>query len=495
MPSPRNFTRITSCLCAVLICGQTLFAVDPLNGDALIQSLDTLLDQHPTAERTTVTLKVIDLESGNVLYDRGGGKLLIPASNLKIYTAAAALSILGPEYRWTTEVASAKPIQRGICHGGLVIHGTGDPMLDTDQLGSLADDLVEKHKLTKVLGGVRVATSPRWENVPLKGPGWMWDDDPDYYNMSIRSVMLNFNTIKFMVSPGKDGPVVKAEPSSVWPRVEVILRTPDGKPSVRFERDDFDETIRITAVLSKADEPKSDTITMHDPSPWIASVFTQMLIDRGVAFVEEKRFASGYDNILASMPSKTLAEALKHFLKVSENAVGEMVLLKLAETQAEGDVSWPAGAKVISDWLVNAAGLEEGSFRIVDGSGLSRYNLVSADSSVRLLAYMKQHEHFQPFFDGLPAYKVALPDKEKWGGVPLAEFDPERVFAKPGGMSGVSTISGYVKTLDDRWLAFSFLANGYIGSNKPVIELRNAVWSELIRYRSAGVEAEKPVTP
>jgi hypothetical protein len=108
---------------------------------------------------------------------------------------------------------------------------------------------------------------------------------------------------------------------------------------------------------------------------------------------------------------------------------------------------------------------------------------------------MKTHEHFHPFFDGLPVYKVALPEGEKWGGVPVAEFEPERVFAKPGGMSGVSTISGYVKTLDGRWLAFSFLANGYIGSNKPVIELRNAVWSELVRYRAAGVEAEKPMTP
>lgn len=188
-----------------------------------------------------------------------------------------------------------------------------------------------------------------------------------------------------------------------------------------------------------------------------------------------------------------MREALHHFLRVSENAVGEMILLKLAESPSRPDeVSWPAGANVISDWLINNAGLEEGSFRIVDGSGLSRYNLISADSSVRLLAYMKQNKHFQPFFDGLPVYKVALPEGAKWGGVPIAEFEPERIFAKPGGMSGVATISGYVKTLDGRWLAFSFLANGYIGSNKPVIDLRNAVWSELVRYRPVGVEAKNP---
>ena len=75
-------------------------------------------------------------------------------------------------------------------------------------------------------------------------------------------------------------------------------------------------------------------------------------------------------------------------------------------------------------------------------------------------------------------------------GRELAEFDAERVFAKSGGMSGVSTISGYVRTLDDRWLAFSLLGNGYIGSSAPVRELRGLVWAELVRYRAAPVAAE-----
>lgn len=485
---------LASCVLLMLSAGDT-HATEPLDASSLTTALDTLIDNHPTAERTTVTLKVVDLESGEVLYDRGGGKLLTPASNLKIYTAAAALDLLGPGCRWATGVAAGRAVRQGVLNGDLLIRGEGDPMLDIEQLETLANSLVEKHRLKKVIGGVRVEGRDRWHRVPLKGPGWMWDDDPDYYNMSIEPVMLNFNTIRYTVTPGEHGAEVTAEPASDWPPVQIIRETADGKPSVRFDRDEFQEVIRITAVPAADSKPESDSITMHTPSRWIASVFTRMLEDRGVKFAGSAGTGDSAGNVLVTQEGGTLAEALKHFLKVSENAVGEMVLLKLAETQTEGDVSWPAGAKVITDWLVNTAGLEEGSFRLVDGSGLSRYNLISADSSVRLLAYMKQHEHFQTFFDGLPVYKVALSEGEKWGGVPIAEFDLERVFAKPGGMSGVSTISGYVKTLDGRWLAFSFLADGYIGSNKPVIDLRNAVWSGLVRYRPAGVETEKPATP
>ncbi len=97
---------------------------------------------------------------------------------------------------------------------------------------------------------------------------------------------------------------------------------------------------------------------------------------------------------------------------------------------------------------------------------------------------MKTHPHFAPFFDGLPIYKVEIPDDATWNHKPLTDYNPKRVFAKTGGMTGVSTISGYIKTLDNQWLAFSFLANGYTGSNKPVKELRHEIWAELVRYQA-----------
>lgn len=477
-------------------------ALEPLDAESLQDTLTELIATHSTAKRTNVALKVTDLETGEVLFDQNSDKLYTPASNLKIYTSAAALDLLGPEYQPVTFIApliSPQPDRNGEKYTEfLVIESEADAMLSTKQLSLLADQTAELLGDREFKGGVRVAT---WVPLPDKGPGWMWDDEPDYYNMTVTRTMLDFNTLEVEVSPGeKGGPAtIKLNPPSLYPPIENRTNTGEGQ-AIRITRKPFNDAVIVTGSIGPKDEPVKTRITMHDPPRWISAVFTQMLEDRGVKVEQNHKLP-----FVLTMPTQTdgerldiprlegasIAEAIKHFLKVSENAVGEMLLLTLSEKFGEGEkVSWPSGAKVISDWLVNEAGLEEGSFRLVDGSGLSRYNLISADSSIRLLTYMKNESpHFEPFFDGLPIYKVALPKDAgaKWDGVPMAEFDDQRVFAKPGGMSGVSTISGYVQTLDGRWLAFSLLGNGYIGSSAPVRDLRNQVWTALVQYQSADV--------
>ncbi len=500
---------LTACAQPAAVTDEAASNLTALDADQLAAALTDMLDGHPTAQRTTVTLKVVDLETGEVLYDRGGDKLLTPASNLKIYTSAAALHLLGPEYRWKTFVRLfGHPIRDGVLHGTFQLLGGGDPMLDTEQLDEIIQSVITETELERIVAGVDVGEPFRhWRRVPLKGPGWMWDDDPDYYNMSIQPLMLNFNTLRVEVQPWRTAgvvPTVRLIPKTDYPVVHLNARTTSGSDSsVQIDRQSFNEDIEVTGAIGVEADAASDDITMHDPSKWIVAVATEMLRNHGVTVEDgtpERNYGvgfgggEGYYSIYGKpFEGKTLAEAVKHFLKVSENAVGEMLLLKLSETFApEGEVSWPAGAKVISDWLVNEAGLEEGSFRLVDGSGLSRYNLISADSSIRLLTFMKnESEHFEPFFDGLPVYALkpdAAGDEGEtfthFAGVPLAEVELERVFAKPGGMSGVSTISGYLRTYDGRWLAFSLLGNGYIGSSAPVRDLRDEVWAQLVRYRA-----------
>ncbi|MEM7576615.1 MAG: D-alanyl-D-alanine carboxypeptidase/D-alanyl-D-alanine-endopeptidase [Planctomycetota bacterium] len=496
-------------------------AFAPLNAPQLAAALDRLLDTHETAKRTNVTLVVRDLDTGKPLYDRGGDKLLTPASNLKIYTAAAAIDLLGPEYTWTTGIATRRtqPSERTVVY----VLGGADPMLDTAELEDLVDRYVEGAELESAVWGVFVRSPPGWWEAPLKGPGWMWDDDPDYYNMSIRGTMLNFNVTKVRVSPDgvlSDNPLhelvtgnsparrvsLRVDPPADYPPHDVnafptglnnALVQDDPEIPLSITRRPFEHPWLIRGNMKPDDPAIEREMTVHDPAKWIGSVVGAMLEARGVEVERDEnglmRTAEAPYEMerssrlepVARVEGKPLADAVQHFLRVSENAVGEMLLLHLAEKFApDGEVSWPAGATVISDWLVNEAGVDPESFRLVDGSGLSRYNLISANSSIQLLDFMDDHEHFAVFFDGLPVYDVQIPGQGRWGDVPLAEFENQRVFAKPGGMSGVNTISGYLDTLDGRRLAFSLLANGYLGSSAPVRDLRGKVWSTLVRYRA-----------
>ncbi len=162
---------------AVAVCwGVLVGAADALDKSQLAAALDRTLDHDATARRTTVTLKVVDLETGEVLYDRGGDRLMTPASNLKIYTTAVALDTFDPEHRFRTRVVAAGPIRQGVLHGDLVLIGGGDPKLTSGQLLELVDRGVREWQLTRIQGRVRVDNS-RYAS-PLKGPGWMWDDDP-----------------------------------------------------------------------------------------------------------------------------------------------------------------------------------------------------------------------------------------------------------------------------------------------------------------------------
>jgi PBP4 family serine-type D-alanyl-D-alanine carboxypeptidase len=302
----------------------------------------------------------------------------------------------------------------------------------------------------------------------LKGPGWMWDDEPEYYNMSITPLVVDFNVLTVKLTPSEAGVTAELRPLSDYPAIRRVEGNGDAK--ARVTREPFTHDLKL--IDGELEKPREERLTMHDPKRWVEAVLMRMLADRGVEFVERSKDAPkerrGSREYEFSHKGITLAETLKHFNHESENAVGDVLLHENAIANGVERPDWADGAKCISQWLVDEAELQEGSFRLVDGSGLSRYNLISADSSVRLLKYLYGSEHFDVFFASLPTEKVD---------------GKEVISAKGGSMTAVSTISGYIKTDEGRLLAFSLLANGLIGDNKPVFDLRQCVWRELVRYK------------
>jgi D-alanyl-D-alanine carboxypeptidase/D-alanyl-D-alanine-endopeptidase (penicillin-binding protein 4) len=448
----------------VVLAATACRAGEPLNAAALRAALDKALDSHATAARTTVTLKVVDLETGGVLYDRGGGKLLTPASNLKIYTSACALDAFGPDHRFETRVTAAGPIKDGTLDDNLILTGGGDAMLTHEDLAALAKKVVDELGVRRIKGQVLVDNS-RYDG-SLKGPGWMWDDDAEYYNMSVTPLMVDFNVATLHLTPDSFGATGALRPVADYP--EVLHTEPDEAAPVAVKLWQFDDVIEV--IDGQLDKPRDEKIAMHDPGPWVESLFKHLLQERGVEITDVEHDSSHAGKSLVHK-GPTLAETMKHFHDKSENAVGEVWLHEIAVAKRAERADWPTGAKLITAWLVDKAGLEAGSFRLVDGSGLSRYNLISADSAVKLLTHMQKNEHFKVFFDSLP--------KEKVDG-------KECVYAKGGSMTGVSTISGYLRTGDGRLLAFSLLTNGIIGPSDPIKDLRQDVWKTLVR-----LDAEK----
>lgn len=426
--------RLVLCLAALCLITPMIMA------QSLATQLADVIDNNPISDRTFIAVQVADAETGDVLFERFPDHLMTPASCLKLYSSSCALEMLGPDHRFVTEVA--------INHetGDLILRGGGDPVLRTEDLRAMAAQIHNELGIEAIEGGVVVDAS--LFSSPLKGPGWMWDDDPDYYNMSISAIMLDYNVLEAQATGGN----ITLVPPSDYPPTAIV------EGDERINRRPFEET--ITAGESATG---TRSLTPHDPAHWVAGVFDEMLFEAGVEVADPPRVSTERveGETILTHESMPLSEILPLFNKPSENAIGEMLIHMLAVEASQEVATWGTGADVISQWLTQEAGLRDGDFRIVDGSGLSRYDQICASGTVQLLRHMWQSDNRDVFIASLPNMGVDGTVRSRLSNL------PNRVYAKTGTMSGVSCLSGYVLNDADRWLIFSILTNGYIGSSAP----------------------------
>jgi D-alanyl-D-alanine carboxypeptidase/D-alanyl-D-alanine-endopeptidase (penicillin-binding protein 4) len=428
-----------------------LLVVTPLSvwSQSLADRLQGILDDSELTDRMVVGMQVADVETGEILFGRMAHNLLTPASNVKLYTSACALETYGPDHRFRTVVALDGEVNDGVLDGDLILTGDGDPILTSEDLRGIAQRVHDELGIRQIDGGVVVDDSRVAQD--RKGPGWMWDDDPGRTNMSIASLMLDYNVLRATAANGT--PML--EPPSDYPPAE--HHAANGETSI--SRWPFRDVIEV-----HGDGAASAVMGMHDPATWIGHVFTRMLEDAGVDVEDDPLVETDPLELEAALvhESKPMSEILPLFNKPSENAIGEMLILSFASRQGERPATWRTGARAMGTWLTQTAGLTEDDFRLVDGSGLSRYNLICASGAVKLLRHMWQSPNRQVYIDSLP-----IMGGDGTLGGRGASLNTGSVHAKTGTMSGVSALSGYVETAQGRWLVFSILTNGFIGSSSP----------------------------
>lgn len=424
----------------------------------------------PLSRRTAISVQVIDATSGAVLYERFPEYLMVPASIMKLYTSVAALAAWGADHRFTTEVRSSVAPSNGLIAGDIYLVGGGDPTLSSSDLRALARRMRSELGITRISGGVHVDAS-RFANT-LKGPGWMWDDDPDPYQMSVTALMVDYNVLTVSVGSGTsvDSPAaVRYEPPSDWPPVMNEATTAQQGRNLRITREPFDDLIRVAGSATIGGQAVRRQLTMHDPRPWIRGMFVAMLQAEGIdvgrpTAAPAALRAPGASTLVLSHQGKPLGEILGLFNKPSENAIGEVLLLNLAHRSTSAPGTWQAGQNTMNSFLTETAGLTGSTFRVADGSGLSRYNLVNAAGTVRLLQYAFQRPDRDVLLRALPS------GGEGTLGERMRQL---RIHAKTGTMSGVTCLAGYIQASDGSWRIFAIHMNGFVGSSNPLRALQD----------------------
>lgn len=427
----------------------------------LLTPLATAQDD-PFLGRAVLATKVQALGSGEVVEEQHADKLLTPASTVKLITAMALLDDLPSDLVLETPIVATGTLRNGLLDGDLVVVGAGDPSLSASAIEAWADVLVASG-LRRIRGSVVV--DDRLFSPVVLGEGWMWDDATTRFSPPVTALMIGGNVVQIQVIGAEPGDPVRVRGHAclavdnravtVDPLVETQLltrRLPGGS-----------DTLLLGNTTPGARHHL--TISLPDPPACAAAMLSMALEDRGVDVLGRPRLIDpdedlGRVQVLHTHRSPPLRDLLRHMLVQSDNLYAEALMRLLDPSTAGRDFQ---GARPALERLMRSAGVPDDAWLLVDASGLSRYDQLTAEALVRLLRYAWQRPWGDELRDLLPSSGEGTLRARLVGG-PAAE----RVAAKTGSMTGVFNIAGYVFPEEGEPLAFAMLSNGVVQPGSAV---------------------------
>lgn len=464
-----------------------------------LRELHTDIDglvEAPEWNGASVGISVIALETGEIVYQHDADKYFTPASTQKLFTTAAALSMLGPNYVMRTALYLDGKIKlNGEFEGNIIVRGGGDPSWSRSfgrapetQLDTWADVLdslgIQSIKGT-IIGDDDVFDDEEY------APGWSWDDFVYAYAAQVSGLGINDNAVHLNVLPLSgllDVPSVRVVPPTDYVRVIAALRTVDssGVTSVEPRRDFRSNTIDLGGTIST--KTPFDTLRSHvsveNPTMFFLSQFKDALIRKGIRFrgasvdVDDWNDQLDYDRykLVAEVTSPPLSQLISVINHQSHNLGAEMVLKTLGR-DVNGEGSFEKGAEVIRQWT-QQAGIASNDLTIVDGSGLSRLNLCTPRHLASLLGAMHRGPFFAPF-----AASLAAPGEVGTLRRRLVGTRAEKVVrAKTGSMNNVSTLAGYVTTRDGEPFAVAIMLGNVVVPPAMAQNLQDLVCMRLASF-------------
>jgi D-alanyl-D-alanine carboxypeptidase/D-alanyl-D-alanine-endopeptidase (penicillin-binding protein 4) len=467
--------------------------VPPAPTQARITQLQRAIDAalgNAAVGRGTWGVLVKSLTYGDALYARNPNKLLVPASTMKIVTLAAAVEQLGWDYRYETTAIAVGPLEDGVLGGDLLVVGSGDPTIEGWE-GNLsidrwADELTARG-LRRIEGRV-IGDDNAFEDEGL-GHGWMWDDLAASYSAPVSALQFNQNSAQITVTPGPstgDKPAVVVTPP--WAPLtihnQLVTTPPDTRPSLTIRPAERSPVVQLSGGVPAQSGGLTRTVAVPNPTLYFAIAVRDALTRHGVDVVgvaadldDIEQLPDRRNAVVLGTHTLLLRELAMAMMKTSPNLYAES-LLKTVGIRASGKGSTDAGRTAIQATLTDW-GISSDEVVIADGSGLSRYNLITPHAMVAVLTRIYGDErHRGPFLEALPLAGTDGTLAGRMNGTAAQG----RVRAKTGSLTNARALSGYVSTADGEPLAFSIMANNDNAATSTVDAVTDAVAVALAEF-------------
>lgn len=453
----------------------------------------TALFTAPAVQHVHWGVHIVTLRDATTLFAHNAPEFLIPASNQKTLTVAAAAERLGWDYRFTTRLMGTGPIGGdGVLDGDLVIIGDGDPTINPrhPERWGVFDrwaEALRAHGIKAIAGNV-VGDDNRFDE-PGWGVGWAWDNLQDGYGAPVGALQYHENQAEVIVGPGM-GPgapgIIATSPigSGIFIVNKVVTVAAGEESGISLSRLPGTPYLQVRGQIADAARPVTVLAAVHNPTEFYLEGLRDAFTRRGIEVMgtmsdidelrEPPKTEGNIELIVDRSPP--LSEIADVTMKWSRNGYAETLLHALApaDRAATGTRGMPGMREALA-----ALGLGPDGYLARDGSGLSRYDYVSAESLTRLLTALHAHPvHAAPFRATLPVAGVSGTLASRMKGTPAEG----RVLAKTGTLSNVRSIAGYLTTAAGEPLAFAMLANNYQVPNAAIDAITDGALVRLVAF-------------
>ncbi len=466
-------------LCICIICFPGIFHLHTASGaDTGLASDLKAIARDPGIHPAKIGVVVESMGTGEKIFEFNPDKPLVPASNMKLLTSAAALIVLTPDYRYETRLVTNGSVEAGVLRGDLIVEGSGDPTIsgyfnDNDPVWVFKDwtKRLSGMGIKEIRGDLFIDNSAFPEK-PY-GDGWNMDDVNRCFCAPRDAFTFNNNCIQLEIVPStqkdRDFQFVM-EPVSDYIRLvdKLNSRKAAGTGTVRLHYKDA-RTLQVVGSRNPGSAATIHYVPVRYPGEFGGFVLKETLAAGGISVTGNvlcsrncpntaditQRKKNGPLKTLAVYQSVKLSEIIKVINKLSNNLYSEMLLFTIGRTSGAAYSTGKAASITLA--ALNNAGIATDGLVMADGSGLSRYNLVTPRQFTRLLQVMAAGPYSAHFYESLPIMSIDGTLKRRLKGSRASGL----IRAKTGTINGVRSLSGYLTTYNNENLVFSIISNGH----------------------------------
>ncbi len=412
---------------------------------AFCTNLDSIIKKSNLDKTSTIAVSIKDAKTGKTVYEYNENKLMNPASVQKIFTMKAAYDELKPEYTFDTKVFSDN-------NNNMYIKLSADPSLTTEDLKKLLKETKEIYRkpFNDIVIDPSVIDDKQW------GTGWMWDDDTNELLPKYSPYTINQNKINITITPSKNG-LSEIKNKSDYHMMFVNLLKNGTSNNITFERKPWASS-DMTYVTGTIHSQISRQMPVNSPQSYFTTELKKSISAAGIKYSGQIKIAPvpGSAKLIAKHSSDTLENLVAYTLKNSNNLYSELIFKAAAAHQTKQQGTTQKAVDMLKKYYADIKTTEK--LIIVDACGISRNDLITADWATDALNKIYKDKDFDKFAILLPKpMEGTLRDR-------LINISL-RLRAKTGTASGISSISGYIDTKNNKKYSFAIFIQNH---NEPV---------------------------